>query len=60
VSNCVNMSNFVAIGETVVTISRFGRHLEKSKNYDTSAASGAILTKFGTLMQFDLLDRYDG
>jgi len=32
-----------------------GRHLEKSKNHHMSAAIGAILSKFGTVKQFDLL-----
>jgi len=36
-----------------------GRHLEKSKNRHISAAVGAISTTFGTVMQFDLLDRSD-
>jgi len=32
-----------------------GRHLEKSKNLNTSASVRAILAKFGTVMQFHLL-----
>jgi len=32
-----------------------GRHLEKSKNRDISAAVRAISTKFGTVMQFNPL-----
>jgi len=34
-----------------------GRHLEKSKYRHISAIVGAITLKFGTLMQFDPLDR---
>ena len=34
-----------------------GRHFEKSKNSHISAAVGPILTKFGTMMQFDPVDR---
>jgi len=30
---------------------------EKSKNHDISVALGAISTKFGTVMQFDPLER---
>jgi len=33
--------------------------LKKSKNHHISAAVGPISTKFGTVMQFDLLDHYD-
>jgi len=36
-----------------------GRHFEKSKNRDTSAAVWTISTKFGMVMQFDTLDRYE-
>jgi len=36
-----------------------GRHLEKSKNRHISIAVQPILTKFGTLVQFDPLDRPD-
>jgi len=35
------------------------RHPEQSKNRDISAAVGAISTKFGTVKQFDPLDRSD-
>jgi len=38
---------------------RGGCHLEKSKNRHISAAVRAILTKFGTMTQFDLFDRSD-
>jgi len=34
-----------------------GRHVEKSKKHHLSAAVQAILTKFGTVTQFDHLDR---
>jgi len=34
-----------------------GRHLEKSKNRHISAAIRAIWTKFGTVTQFDILER---
>jgi len=36
-----------------------GRHFEKSKNHHISAVVGVISTKFGTLMHFDLLDRFN-
>jgi len=36
-----------------------GRHLEKSKNRHILAAVRAISTKFGTVTQFDFLDRSD-
>jgi len=34
-----------------------GRHLEKSINRNISAPFGPISTKFGTVMQFDPLER---
>jgi len=36
-----------------------GRHFENLKNCHISAAVSAILTKFGTVMQFNPLDRSD-
>jgi len=53
--------HFVGGAETRITNPRWrtAAILEKSKNCYISAAVRAILTKFGTLMQFDPLDRSD-